>query len=161
MSVIGIKKRTKMNHWDDNDLAFVAGCYDKGRFDTGKAIARFHAADGGALHRRWWMAAAAVAASVAVLFAAGYGIRSWVRAAQEPAPAEQPVLTPEAAGTHTFCYDNTPVDQVLAELSAYYGCTLTTAPTDKRLTGTFPDGDVKRIVSAIESALGIQITMEP
>ena len=53
------------------------------------------------------------------------------------------------------------MEQVLAELSAYYGCTLTTAPTDKRLTGTFPDGDVKRIVSAIESALGIQITMEP
>lgn len=160
MSVIGIKKRTKMNHWDDNDLAFVAGCYDKGRFDTRNAIARFHETDSKAAHRRWWMAAAAAAASVVVLFAAGYGIRTWIRAAQEPAPVEQPAVTQEAAGTHTFVYDNTPVDQVLAELSAYYGCTLTTPPTDKRLTGTFPDGDVKLIVSAIESALGIEITIE-
>jgi Fe2+-dicitrate sensor, membrane component len=156
-----VKKRQKMKPWDDNDLAFVAGCYDKGRFDTRNAIARFHETDSRAAHRRWWMTAAAAAASVAVLFAAGYGIRTWIRAAQEPAPVEQPAVTPEAAGTHTFRYDNTPVEQVLAELSAYYGCTLTTAPTDKRLTGTFPDGDVKRIVSAIESALGIQITMEP
>ena len=161
MAVIETKKRKPMKDWDDNDLAFVAGCYEKGRFAPGEALARFHEAQGGAVHRRWWLTAAAVAASVAVLFAAGYGIRTWIRTAQEPVPAEQPSPAPEVAGTHTFSFDNTPVEQVLAELSAYYGCTLTTAPTDKRLTGTFPDGDVKLIVSAIESALGIEITIEP
>ena len=106
------------------------------------------------------MTAAAAAASIVVLFAAGYGIRSWVRQRPEPAPTERPALNPDVAVTHEFVYDNVPVEAVLAELSAYYHCTLTTAPTDKKLTATFPDDDIDYIVGLIETALDIQITVE-
>ena len=146
--------------FDDNDLSFVARLYRKDRYDTQRAIARFHETNSVTTHRRWWMTAAAAAASVVLVFAAGYGIRTWVRSAQEPAPVEQPALNPNVADTHIFIYDNAPVDQVLAELSAYYGCTLTTDATDKRLTATFPDDDIDLIVSTIESALGIKIKLE-
>ena len=150
-----------MTDFNEIDLSFVARCYRKDRYDTRKAIARFHETNKvKTTHRRWWATAAAVAASVAAVFAAGYGIRTWVRNAQEPAPVEQPALNPNVAETHVFVYDNAPLDLVLAELSAYYDCTLTAAPTDKRLTATFPDDDIELIVSTIESALHIKITLE-
>ena len=150
-----------MTDFNEIDLSFVACCYREDRYDTRKAIARFHETNKVmTTHRRWWATAAAAVASIVLVFAAGYGIRTWVRSAQEPAPVEQPALNPNVADTHIFIYDNAPVDQVLAELSAYYGCTLTTDATDKRLTATFPDDDIDLIVSTIESALGIKIKLE-
>ena len=73
---------------------------------------------------------------------------------------QQLTLNPNVAETHLFVYENAPLDQVLAELSAYYGCTLTADPTDKRLTATFPDDDIELIISTIEAALQIKITLE-
>ena len=149
-----------MTEFNEKDLSFVALHYDKRHYDTRKAIARFHEMNIGTTHRRWWMTAAAAAASVVLVFAAGYGIRTWVRSAQAPAPVEQPALNPDVADTHIFIYDNAPLDQVLAELSAYYHCRLEAAPSDKCLTATFPDDDIEQIVSAIEAALDIKITLE-
>lgn len=149
-----------MTEYSDKDLDFVARRYDKRHYDTRKAIARFHETNKGTTHRRWWITAAAAVASVVLVFAAGYGIRTWVRNTQEPSPVEQLTLNPNVAETHLFVYENAPLDQVLAELSAYYGCTLTAEPTDKRLTATFPDDDIELIVSIIESALHIKITLE-
>ena len=83
-----------------------------------------------------------------------------MRQRPEPAPTERPALNPDVTVTHEFVYHDVPVEAVLAELSAYYHCTLTTAPTDKRLTATFPDDDIDYIVGLIETALDIQITVE-
>ena len=60
-----------MTEFNDNDLEFVARNYRPDRFDTRKALRRFHAATDSPVHRRWWMTAAAAAASIVVLFAAG------------------------------------------------------------------------------------------
>lgn len=150
-----------MTDFNETDLSFVARRYREGRYDTRKAIARFHETNKvTTTRRRWWATAAAAAASIVLVFAAGYGIRTWVRNAQKPAPVEQLTLNPNVAKTHMFVYENAPLDQVLAELSAYYGCTLTADPTDKRLTATFPDDDIELIVSTIESALHLKITLE-
>lgn len=150
-----------MTEFNDKDLDFVARRYDKRHYDTKKAIARFQKTNIGTTRHRWWMTAAAAAASIALVFAAGYGIRTWIRTAQEPAPAEQPaVLNPDVATTHVFVYNDAPLDLVLAELSDYYHCTIKAPTTDKRLTGTFPDDDVAFIVSLIEEALDIKITVE-
>lgn len=150
-----------MTKFNDKDLDFVARRYDKRHYDTRKAMARFHETNTGTTRRRWWMTAAAAAASIALVFAAGYGIRTWIRAAQEPAPAGQTVvLNPDVATTHVFVYNDAPLDLVLKELSAYYHCTLKAPATDKHLTGTFPDDDVAFIVSLIEKALDIKITIE-
>lgn len=151
-----------MTDFNETDLSFVARRYREGRYDTRKAIARFHETNKVTTpRRRWWATAAAAAASIVLVFAAGYGIRTWVRNAQEPSPVEQQLtLNPNVAETHLFVYENAPLDQVLAELSAYYGCTLTADPTDKRLTATFPDDDIELIISTIEAALQIKITLE-
>lgn len=153
-----------MTEFNEEDLSFVTSKYDNDRFDTKKAIARFNvetaSASGG--RHRWWTTTAAVAASAAIAFAAGVGIATAVREkpVEEPLLQEVVVLNPDVATTHEFVYENASITDVLKELSAYYHCTLTTGQTDKHLTATFPDDDIDFIVSLIEDALGITITIE-
>lgn len=55
-------------------------------------------------------------------------------------------------------FDAAPLDEVLKVLSEAYGVLLSAEPSDKRLTGTFPAGDISEIVSLIEAALGTDIS---
>lgn len=148
----------------EKKLDFVVRHYKEGLFDTRKAIERLHGsfADSRPV-RKWWSVLAAAAASVAVAFAAGYGIYSSVSdsSAPEQKPAATPVQTPpEAPAAHVFIFKDTPVAEVLKELGDYYGCTLSASPTSKHLTATFPEDDLDTILSVIESALDIDITEE-
>lgn len=148
----------------EKKLDFVVRHYKEGLFDTRKAIERLHGnfADSRPV-RKWWSVLAAAAASVAVAFAAGYGIYSSVSdsSAPEQKPAATPAQTPpEAPAAHVFIFKDTPVAEVLKELGDYYGCTLSASPTSKHLTATFPEDDLDTILSVIESALDIDITAE-
>ena len=148
----------------EKKLDFVVRHYKEGLFDTRKAIERLHGsfADSRPV-RKWWSVLAAAAASVAVAFAAGYGIYSSVSdsSAPEQKPAATPAQTPpEAPAAHVFIFNDTPVAEVLKELGDYYGCTLSASPTSKHLTATFPEDDLDTILSVIESALDIDITAE-
>ena len=80
-------------------------------------------------------------------------------AAGAAAPRFCPADSPNPAGwaTHSYQYDNTPLTDVLRELGAQFGCTLSTADTDRRLTGQFEGEELDEIVFLIEEALGIQI----
>ncbi len=148
----------------EKKLDFVVRHYKEGLFDTRKAIERLHGsfADSRPV-RKWWSVLAAAAASVAVAFAAGYGIYSSVSDSSAPdqKPAATPAQTPpEAPAAHVFIFKDTPVAEVLKELGDYYGCTLSASPTSKHLTATFPEDDLDTILSVIESALDIDITAE-
>ncbi len=153
-----------MTEFNEEDLRFVASRYDRDKFDTRKAIAGFYEAaesEAGRRHR-WWTTAAAVAASVTIAFAAGIGIVSTLNERHQVESRQQKTaaLNPDVAVTHEFVYDDVPIADVLAELSSYYHCTLTTGQTDKHLTATFPDDDVDFIISLIEKALSIEIKVE-
>ena len=148
----------------EKKLDFVVRHYKEGLFDTRKAIERLHGsfADSRPV-RKWWSVLAAAATSVAVAFAAGYGIYSSVSdsSAPEQKPAATPAQTPpEAPAAHVFIFKDTPVAEVLKELGDYSGCTLSASPTSKHLTATFPEDDLDTILSVIESALDIDITAE-
>lgn len=151
----------------EKKLDFVVRHYKEGLFDTRKAIERLHGsfADSRPV-RKWWSVLAAAAASVAVAFAAGYGIYSAVSDSSAPAapapvaPAAPAQTPPEAPAAHVFIFKDTPVAEVLKELGDYYGCTLSASPTSKHLTATFPEDDLDTILSVIESALDIDITAE-
>ena len=130
----------------DKNVDFVTRHYRDGLFDTEKALGSLHARLGAGAgkpvrpSRKLWSTVAAAAASVAVAFAA----------------AEAPGEAPSA---HVFVFENTPVEDVLKEIGDYYGCTLSAAPTRRRLTATFPDDDLDTIVSVIESVLDIKISV--
>lgn len=149
-----------MTEFNDKDLDYVARRYRPDKYDTRKAIRRFHERTGSTVYRRWWVTAAAAAASIVLVTAAGIGIHSWIRQSAEKPAGTELIYNPDVATTHVFVYDDVPVQSVLAELSAYYHCTLTTAPTDKHLSASFPDDDITFIVALIEQALDIEITIE-
>ena len=77
--------------------------------------------------------------------------------------ASEPDLTgaetpnPTAWATHTFRYEDTPLDEVLRELSEQYGKDLASDRSDRRLTGEFEGSDLKEIIALIEEALNLNI----
>ena len=63
-----------------------------------------------------------------------------------------------AWATGEFVYDNAPLDEVLSELSDYYGVTLTTQnPGSHQLTGQFSTSSLEDILSLIHIALGVNV----
>lgn len=143
----------------DKNVDFVVKHYKEGAFDAEEAIRRFHDSRPHVISRRWWAAAAAVFAAF-VLFAGGYTVYNITQ--QESSATDHPVeqMETSTAAGHTFVFDNTPLNEVLKQMSDYYGCTLTTSDPDKRLSASFPDDDLEVIVAAIEEALGVEITIE-
>ena len=76
-----------------------------------------------------------------------------------PALDEPATPNPAAWATHTFIYDNTPLEDVLRELSDHFGHPLGSDEPDRKLTGEFESDDLTEIISLIESALDIQISL--
>ena len=148
----------------DKELDFVAKHYEDGRFDPENAIRRFHARTGkkhqNTPHHRLWAAAAAIFAAVFVLFAGGYGVYSVIHNTTATSRPSEPVRQTEPPSAHIFVFENTPLSNVLEELSSYYNCSLTASNADICLSASFPDDDLENIVSAIETALDIDITIE-
>lgn len=160
MSVLKEKNQKLMQDDKDKKLDFVIKHYEEGRYDPEKAIKKFHArvGDKHKSSRRWWTSAAAVFAAAFVLFAGGYGVFNIVKG-KPSAKVETADPEPEKQ-IHIFEFDNVRLAEVLKELSDYYGCTLTAPETDKCLSASFPEDDLDVIVSAIESALEVEITIE-
>jgi len=77
-----------------------------------------------------------------------------------PGLSEAESANPAAWATHVFRYENTPLEEVLHELSSHFGRTLRTDAHDRRLTGEFEGEELDEIVSLIESALDIHIVID-
>lgn len=66
----------------------------------------------------------------------------------------------QQSGEHAegiFIFDNTPLDNVLVELSQYYGVRLSCNRSDRRLTARFEHQDLDEIISLIEKVLDVTI----
>ena len=59
-----------------------------------------------------------------------------------------------------FIFDNTPLDEVLAELSQYYGLRLSCNRSDRRLTARFNHQHLDKIISLIEKVLDVTVKIE-
>ena len=68
---------------------------------------------------------------------------------------------PTAWATGEFIYDNTPLPEVLSELSEYYGVTLVMSDAESRsLSGEFSTSSLPEILNLINSALGTDIRIK-
>ncbi len=75
-------------------------------------------------------------------------------------PTEPISANPAAWATGRFRYESEPINQVLSELSIFYGVHLTCDSTSQSLTATFSTGNLDSIIAVIESVLNIKITKE-
>lgn len=77
---------------------------------------------------------------------------------------EKPVVSrpafpnPSAWATGKFVYRNTPVEEVLKELSLYYGTPLYSSAHYRTITGEFKTDNLEEIIALIEKTLDIKIT---
>jgi len=67
---------------------------------------------------------------------------------------------PSAWATGKFIYRNTPIDEVLKELSLYYGTLLYASEHERTITGEFKTDDLGEIIALIEKTLDIKITQK-
>ncbi len=92
-------------------------------------------------------------------------------AALDPAASKPVEITPKhpnpaAWATGEFIYDNTPLPEVLSELSEYYDVTLVafdaghSSGESRRLSGEFSTSSLQEILNLINSALGTDIQIE-
>lgn len=90
-------------------------------------------------------------------------------AASKPVEITPKHPNPAAWATGEFIYDNTPLPEVLSELSEYYDVTLVafdaghSSGESRRLSGEFSTSSLQEILNLINSALGtdIQIKSQP
>lgn len=76
---------------------------------------------------------------------------------QKPEVVTPGSINQTAWATKTFSFDNTPIAEVLSELSAFYHVQLTTDDTGKSLNGEFTTNSLDEIIDLIENALHIKI----
>lgn len=76
-----------------------------------------------------------------------------------PALSEAEHANPAAWASHLFRYQDTPLSEVLQELSSNFGRTLSTDQPDRRLTGEFEGTDLQEILPLIEEALNLTISI--
>ena len=151
-----------MLNFDDNDLVFVLNHYRPGLFDTKAAIRNVC----GSVRqeekrpRRLRAVLATVLSTAAVAFA-GYRIATGGKdvISQESISAKEQAVDTEEEEWR-FVYSDTPLEEVLAELSKHYGCHLETDSEGRRLTASFHDDGIEVIVPLIEAALGIEIEVK-
>lgn len=87
-------------------------------------------------------------------------------AASKPVEITPKHPNPAAWATGEFIYDNTPLPEVLSELSEYYDVTLVafdaghSSGESRRLSGEFSTSSLQEILDLINSALGTDIQIE-
>lgn len=87
-------------------------------------------------------------------------------AASKPVEITPKHPNPAAWATGEFIYDNTPLPEVLSELSEYYDVTLVafdaghSSGESRRLSGEFSTSPLQEILNLINSALGTDIQIE-
>ena len=63
----------------------------------------------------------------------------------------------ECDTTEVFRFDNTPINQVLNELSRHYNTKLTTNDTTKSVSGEIEAAKVEDAIKVLETTLGVRI----
>lgn len=104
---------------------------------------------------RHWVAAVALV----LVMVGAWAFMANIRSTEAPSPAApSPQLsTPNAQLPPTFHFDNTPINDVLSQLSGYYHVELTASDTTRHLSGDFEADDLDLLIGMIEETLHIKI----
>ena len=146
---------------------FVLRHYQHGKLDTQQALRnvreRLHQEESHPQKSRivpLWQRLRYYAAAVTLVLVIVSAYAIYRNAAkQQPTTTEQVTgpQRPAPSVPKTFHFDNTPINQVLAELNAYYGLQLSASDTTKHLSGDFEAESPEMLVGMIEHTLGVEI----
>lgn len=174
-----------MKEINDDELQFVVHHYEEGALDTDRAWKRFRQHTGGSAresgggrsismsHRRLSMATRRIAASVSIALIVSGSIACglWYAARQTPT-ADAPdapqttVATPyryllPQGESVVLKYEDAPIDDVLSELSSYYGRTLVLqGSSDRSISGEIEATSLEEVVEILEATLDVEIVIQ-
>lgn len=181
-----------MKEINEDELQFVVHHYEEGALDTDRALQRLrqHApvsageSGGEAPHstgtRRLSMPIRRIAASVSIAFIVGASVACgfWYARQQtisspqspdysllpSPSSLKKPYryLQPKAESI-VLKYDNAPIDDVLSELSSYYGRTLvlqSPSASHHSISGEIEATSLEEVVEILEATLDIDIEIQ-
>lgn len=157
-----------MNNKNNEELQFVAKHYKPNCLNTNQAWQRFKERRG---IKGWGgKRKIAVAASItlAIGFAVAAGIIGYHNYMLPQKPIQNKILADSAIAitsyeheecdtTEVFRFDNTPINQVLNELSRHYNTKLTTNDTTKSVSGEIEAANVEDAIEVLETTLGVRI----
>ena len=146
---------------DEDELTFVAKYYQEGHFDEKKAWRRLRQR---LPHPRKRLATVAAASLIACAVVAGLltgHVRTRKPSAREitvTEAADSLAQTGQTVSTKVFRYENTPIKDVLDELSAYYHTPLEASDTTRRVTGEIEAASLEEAIDVLEKTLDLKIT---
>lgn len=170
-----------MKEINDDELQFVARHYEENALDSDRAWRRLRQRTG-SKHRRtfalagagWSTSARRTAAAASILLIVGasvacgiWYVRQQAATPDVPAPtataptAPYRYITPKAESI-VLKYDNAPIDDVLRELSSYYGRQLVLLGETTRsrcISGEIEATSLEEVVEILEATLDVKIEL--
>ena len=146
---------------DEDELRFVTKHYQEGRLDEKKAWRRLQQQ---LPHPRKRLATMAAASLIACAVVAGLltGYVHFRRTATQDTTVTKTTdsiaPTEQTDSTKVFRYENTPITEVLRELSAYYRTPLEANDTTRRVTGEIEAASLEELTEVLEKTLDLKIT---
>lgn len=145
-----------MKNVHEDELQFVAKHYKEGRLNKEAAWEKLQQRVGKRRHIEWRRYA--VAASVVLVAGMAIGGVAWVyNQGNSVSAIEEPVLKSQLDSTKVFYYDKMPVNNVLKDLSSYYGVTLVASDTTKCVSGELEASGLDEMIDILEKTIDIEI----
>lgn len=170
-----------MKEINEDELQFVARHYEEKALDTDRAWKRFRMLTGQNTHRinastrRISASTRRIAASVSIALIVGASLacgvwyaRHWNVSPTTPevqtTTANMPFRYLQPAGDSIILkYDNAPIEDVLSELSAYYGREVVlqdASEKGRRIAGEIEATSLEEVVEILEATLDIEIEIQ-
>lgn len=170
-----------MKEINEDELQFVARHYEEKALDTDRAWKRFRMLTGQNTHRisastrRISASTRRIAASVSIALIVGASLacgvwyaRHWNASPTTPevqtTTANMPFRYLQPAGDSIILkYDNAPIEDVLSELSAYYGREVVlqdASEKGRRIAGEIEATSLEEVVEILEATLDIEIEIQ-
>lgn len=145
-----------MKNVHEDELQFVAKHYKEGRLNKEAAWEKLQQRVGKRRHTEWRRYA--VAASVVLVAGMAISGVAWVyNQGNSVSAIEEPVLKSQSDSTKVFYYDKMPVNNVLKDLSSYYGVTLVASDTTKCVSGELEASGLDEMIDILEKTIDIEI----
>lgn len=153
-----------MKKENDDELGFVLRNYREGAFDPESALKKMknrRSTRRSPTLRRWVAMAASLLCLVAFAAVLTLNVISSgdSRNTMESGISVNHEKT-EAETVTTFHFDDTPLPQVLSELSSHYGVPLEASDTARHLTGDFTSESLDATIQMIEEVLNVTIVQQ-
>ncbi len=145
-----------MKHVNEDELQFVAKHYKEGRLNKYVAWKKVQQRKGKRLHSDWRRYA--VAASVLLVASIALGGVWWMyKYEMHESQNVMPLQEKKADSAKVFYYDKMPVNNVLKDLSDYYGVMLVASDTTKCVSGELEASSLDEMIDILEKTIDIDI----